>query len=171
MRVLHAALAPLLVGALATASASPSLGSPVPLSPDECEGCLGVGGAGAANGAGACAGEMVQISVTVSTVQCYVVAVEPLGIECYGDFPCEATVVRNWSGLPPNSGIEMCFSWSNSGGEYSRCIKPEPSSGAGGSGQDTKDVPLPCGNSSTYSITSACGTSATASAVCENHCE
>lgn len=140
---------------------------------DACEGCTGDADAGSGNGAGDCAGEQVTISLTVESSPCEVQVVEPLGIECWGTYPCTVTVVRTWSGLPPNSDVEMCHSMGASGSQFQvkRCISPTPSSGSGGSGQDTKEVPLPCGSSGTFSITSACGTTASASTTCENNCE
>lgn len=150
---------------LLAAGAALSLGmTPAPLSvPQGCDGCFGAGGGGGASG-GTCGG-MIDITVTVFNGRCKWAAADSAFLfNCKQVAGCMTSVTRSWSGLPAGTPLEFCVD-PNVGQFF--CLQDPPDAGSG-SGSDVRDsLLMDCkAGSYTWSISAACGLSATALGAC-----
>jgi hypothetical protein len=115
---------------------------------------------------------MVSIEVSIPSPDCLPVVSPGGGLECKKR-KCEALVKRTWNGLPPNSTMSWCTIYSFVPPVYYCYFDPggnPPNAGASGSGLSITADDVPCGGSATFTIRTQCGTSATATAFCEDYC-
>lgn len=140
----------------------------------QCGTCSGGANADSANGGANCTGESVSITANVSGADCYLVF-NQWGSPPYSCKPqdCSAEVTRTWAGLPANSPMEWCTTYTQIP-NVQRCWKQpngsDPSSGASGSGTSILSEVLTCGLTGNFSIETQCGTVATATVECTYDC-
>lgn len=126
-------------------------------------GCEGSGGSGAGNGTGACTGQATTILATVTAGSCapeyYNPPADPVG--CIEE-PCSASITRSWTGVPPHTALKFCLILNG----VTMCLTNPPDSGSG-TGSDTRQNSLNCGwTDFKFTLTTACGTNASATVSC-----
>lgn len=155
------------------------LGSTVPVAKAsplqiQCGTCSGGANADSANGCANCTGESVSITANVSGADCYLVF-NQWGSPPYSCKPqdCSAEVTRTWAGLPANTSMEWCTTYTQIP-NVQRCWKQpngsDPSSGSSGAGTSVLSEVLTCGLTGNFSIETQCGTVATATVDCTYDC-
>lgn len=125
-----------------------------------CMGCVGTGGGGSASGSEG----TVSVTIEVRDGSCDPAPGYPPGTSegCIEE-PCEATIFREWSGLPASTAMDWCYSV---GGGTPVCRDPQPSTNSG-SGTDTATASMPCQNAVvSFTISHPGGGTATGTAKC-----
>lgn len=105
-----------------------------------CDGCLGAGGTSSSSG-GNCGGT-VSIAIEVERGECgWYQEGDSLALDCRPRLGCATTITRQWSGLPPDTGVEHGVLV---GGERLH-LSPAPESGLGANRTVRGGPMLACG--------------------------
>lgn len=114
----------------------------VALAPGQaCSGCLGAGGTSSSSG-GTCGG-MVSIAIEVERGECgWYQEGDSLALDCRQKRGCSTTITRQWSDLPPGTGVEHgVFA-----GDERLHLTPAPESGSGADRTIRNGPVLDCGS-------------------------